>query len=158
VSSRSDALGSTARIPLFCKRTQGPFQSPGEVTKAAWAADLAMLAYARNGENRITDADFGANFRRAGLAYEKIGGSIADWNAPGTQAIFASGANLAIRAFRGTERDDPDDLVSDADTLLVPESDYLPVSQDPGPPLGHLSSSATYSPSHALCTAVFRWR
>jgi hypothetical protein len=123
----------------FSRADQVPFASAGEVAKAAWAADAAMLAYARYGEKRMVDADLDAIFGRAALAYKKIGVTDADWNAPGTQAIFAGSATFAICAFRGTERDDPDDLVSDADLVLVPESDYRPVSQDPGPALGHLS-------------------
>ena len=126
----------------FKRAADVPFQSDKSdtaITKAAWAADCAMLAYARYGERRMTDGELDANFQRAGLAYEKIGGTIADWNAPGTQAIFASCDNFALCAFRGTEKDDPDDLVSDANLLLVHESDYRPVSQDPGPPLGHLA-------------------
>jgi len=123
----------------FARASEVPFASAGAVAKAAWAADGAMLAYARYGENRMIDADLDANFGRAGLAYEKIGGTTADWNAPGTQAIFASGADFAMCAFRGTERDDPDDLLSDADVLLSHEPDYRPASQDPGPALGHLA-------------------
>jgi triacylglycerol lipase len=123
----------------FERAREVSFQNAGAVAKAAWAADAAMLAYARYGENRMVDAELDANFERAGLTYEKIGGTIADWNAPGTQAIFASGDDFAICAFRGTEKDDPDDLLSDADILLAHESDYRPVSQDPGLPLGHLT-------------------
>jgi hypothetical protein len=123
----------------FKRAGEVPFKNADSVAKAAWAADSAMLAYARYGERRMTDAELDDNFRRAGLAYEKIGGTTADWNAPGTQAVFASCDDFALCSFRGTEKDDPDDLVTDADILLVHESDYRPVAQDPGPPLGHLS-------------------
>jgi hypothetical protein len=124
----------------YFKRAGGvPFQNADAVGKAAWAADSAMLAYARYGERRMTDAELDDNFRRAGLAYEKIGGTTADWNAPGTQAVFASCGDFALCSFRGTEKDDRDDLFTDADILLVHEPDDRPVSQDPGPPLGHLS-------------------
>jgi len=116
-----------------------PFQSGDTVRKAAWAADAAMLSYARYGQTRMTDAELDENFGRAGLTYEKIGGTVADWNAPGTQATFASCADFALCAFRGTERDDPDDFASDFNIMLMHESDYRPVSQDPEPPLGHLS-------------------
>lgn len=127
------------RYVYFERAAQVPFATAGEVAKAAWAADAAMLAYARYGENRMVDADLNDNFGRAALAYEKIGGTATDWNAPGTQAVFASNNSFAICAFRGTEKDDPDDLVSDADLILVHEPDYRPVSEDPRPPLGHLS-------------------
>jgi hypothetical protein len=122
----------------FQRAADLPFQSGDAIRKSAWAADAAMLAYARYGQRRMTDAELEANFDRAGLTYEKIGGT-ADWNAPGTQAIFASCPDFALCAFRGTERDDSNDLVSDANILLVHESDYRPVSEDSRPPLGHLS-------------------
>jgi Lipase (class 3) len=123
----------------FKRAADVAFQSDDTIRKSAWAADAAMLAYARYGQRRMTDAELDANFDRAGLACEKIGGTPTDWNAPGTQAVFASCSDFALCAFRGTERDDPNDLLSDANILLVHESDYRPVSQDSRPPLGHLS-------------------
>jgi hypothetical protein len=87
----------------------------------------------------MTDVDLDRNFRRGGLDYTKIGGTPADWNAPGTQAVFASCDGFAILAFRGTERDDPDNLLSDADIILAHEPDYRPAPGDPVPALGHLA-------------------
>ncbi len=49
---------------------------------------------------------------------------IGDWNAHGTQAYFAANDQFAILAFRGTEADDPVDVVDDADLVLVPEPDH----------------------------------
>jgi hypothetical protein len=98
-----------------------------------------MLAYGRYGEKRMSDAELDANFGRARLGYVKIGETLENWNAPGTQAVFASCKDFAILAFRGTERDDPEDLISDSDLLLVHEPDYRPAPQDSGPVLGHLS-------------------
>jgi hypothetical protein len=123
----------------FRRAGEVPFQKADQTGKAAWAADAAMLAYARYGARPMTPAELDDNFRRAGLACEKIGGAPANWNAPGTQAIFASCADFALCTFRGTEKDDPEDIRSDADILLVHEPDYRPVSQDPEPPLGHRS-------------------
>lgn len=115
------------------------FGTASPVAKAAWAADASMLAYARYGQDRMTDVDLDRNFRRGGLDYTKIGGTPADWNAPGTQAVFASCDGFAILAFRGTERDDPDNLLSDADIILAHEPDYRPAPGDPVPALGHLA-------------------
>jgi hypothetical protein len=115
------------------------FASAGPIQKAAIAADAAMLAYARYGETRMTDAELDANFQRAGLDWQKIGRTPTDWNAPGTQAIFASCSDYAICAFRGTERDDPNDLANDPDILLVIEADHRPAPQDAAPALGHLN-------------------
>jgi hypothetical protein len=123
----------------FARAGEVPFAGAGEIAKAAWAADAAMLAYARYGADRMTDADLDANFDRAGLAYKKIGGRGENWNAPGTQAIFASCDEFAVCAFRGTERDDPRDVVSDLEILLVPEPDYRQVSHGLGAALAHLS-------------------
>lgn len=123
----------------FKRAGEVPFQKANQNGKAAWAADAAMLAYARYGARPMTPAELDDNFRRAGLTYETIGGTPANWNAPGTQAIFASCADFALCTFRGTEKDDPADVKSDADILLVHEPDYRSVSQDPEPPLGHLS-------------------
>jgi hypothetical protein len=123
----------------FQRAAELPFPEGDATRKSAWAADAAVLAYARYGQRRMTDAELDANFNRAGLAYEKIGPTPNDWNAPGTQAVFASCPTFALCTFRGTERDDPSDLFSDADILPVPESDYRPVAQDSTPPLAHLS-------------------
>src|SRR5215471_14183169 len=123
----------------FKRAAEAPFQKSNQAGKAAWAADAAMLAYARYGARSMTAAELDDNLRRAGLTGEKIGGTPADWNAPGTQAIFATCDDFALCTFRGTERDDPADITSDADVLLVHEPDYRPVAQDSGPPLGHLS-------------------
>jgi hypothetical protein len=123
----------------FARAAEVPFPAAGTIAKAAWAADAAMLAYARYGAERMNDAQLGANFGRAGLNFEKIGGTAEDWNAPGTQAVFASCDEFAICTFRGTEKDDPADLLADADLLMVHEPDYRPVSQSPGLALGHLA-------------------
>jgi Lipase (class 3) len=128
-----------ASYPYFSRAAEVPFVRAGAIARAAWAADASMLAYARYSENRMTDAELDENFGRANLAYEKIGGTASDWNAPGTQAIFATCDDFAILAFRGTERDDPDDLLADADLLLTHEPDYRPAPQDAGSALGHLS-------------------
>ena len=92
-------------------------------TKAAWAADAAMLAYGRYGPNPIPVAEFDAILKAAGFTHHQL---IGDWSpgAAGTQAYFAYNESFAILAFRGTERDDPSDSVTDADILPVPEKDY----------------------------------
>ncbi len=96
-----------------------------------------MLCYARYGSERMTDAELEENLARGGLTLRrKIGEDPSDWNTPGTQAYFATSDEFAVLAFRGTEADDPDDLHSDLDILLVPEPNYRASSS---PPLGHLS-------------------
>jgi hypothetical protein len=127
------------KYDYFARAREVPFVRAGTIAKAAWAADASMLAYARYGEDRMTDADLDQNFGRAALTYRKIGGTVADWNSPGTQAVFAMCNDFAVLAFRGTERDDPDNLISDADIILVHEPDYRPAPQDSVPALGHLS-------------------
>jgi Lipase (class 3) len=119
----------------FARALECPFPSGSSIVRAAWAADAAMLAYARYGQNRMTDAELDANFQRGGLKCERIG----NWNSPGTQAVFASNGAFAILAFRGTEAGDPDDCLYDANLGLVYEPDYRAVADDPRPALGHLA-------------------
>lgn len=128
-----------AQYEYFARASELSFQGANPIAKAAIAADMAMLAYARYGERRMTDEELETNFKRAGLTWRKIGGTPADWNAHGTQAVFASCPDYAICAFRGTEKDDPEDSISDADVLLVAEGDHRPASHDAGLALGHLS-------------------
>src|SRR3954471_14470222 len=110
-----------ADYKYFANAATAPFARGGSLTKAAWAADASMLAYARYGQRHMTDEELDANFNRGGLAHIKIGGTASNWNAPGTQAIFATCAEFAILAFRGTERDDPRDLSADSDLILSHE-------------------------------------
>jgi hypothetical protein len=66
----------------FARAGECAFANGSAMAKAAWAADASMLAYARYGANRMADSDLNANFGRAGLDYQKIGGSAGNWNAP----------------------------------------------------------------------------
>jgi hypothetical protein len=106
----------------FAAGSPHPFLTSSE-TRAAWAADAAMLAYGRYGRILIPDSGFDGILKDAGFAHHQ---RIGDWSegAAGTQAFFACNGNFAILAFRGTERDDPTDSATDADILLVPEKDY----------------------------------
>src|SRR5437764_279592 len=101
-----------AAVPFLTAGGAGRPDEPGlrDVAKAGWAADASMLGYARNGQERMTDAELRDNFRRGGLEVQTIGEDDADWNAPGTQAVFAAGPEFAFLVFRGTERDDPEDV------------------------------------------------
>jgi len=122
----------------FSGAGKSPFTGSDNVTKAAWAADASLLCYARYGLRRMSDDEFGQCLRAGGLTLrKKIGEDPADWNAPGTQAFFATADNFAILAFRGTEADDPQNLHDDLELVLVPEPDYKSAAS---PQLGHLSS------------------
>ena len=66
-------------------------------------------------------ADFQENLARGNLRWLN---QIGDWNAHGTQGYFAANDQFAILAFRGTEADDPVDVIDDADLMLVPELDH----------------------------------
>jgi hypothetical protein len=101
--------------------TQYPFTQSAD-TRAAWAADAAMLAYGRYGQALIPESDFSNILRSAGFAHHQL---IGDWSGgAGTQAFFAYNGGFAILSFRGTERDDPSDSATDADIVPVPEKDY----------------------------------
>ena len=127
------------QFTYFARAVEIPFMTGSAIAKAAWSADASMLAYARYGADRMADWDLDAHFNRAGLKFRKIGGTAENWNAPGTQAVFAWCDQFAILAFRGTEADDLDDSAYDADILLVHEADYRPAPSDPRPVLGHLA-------------------
>jgi hypothetical protein len=95
------------------------------LVQASWAADAAMLSYARYGARRMGSDELAENVKRAGLTLRAtIGEDPRDWNAPGTQAFFATADDFAILAFRGSEIDDPDDGGDDLDIRLVHEPDY----------------------------------
>jgi len=131
----------------FGRAKQVPFIAPDKVARdgvtdnlvrAAWAADAAMLCYARYGIKRMNDAQLRQNLEAGGLTLQKtIGEDPQNWNAPGTQAFFATAPGLAILAFRGTEADDPQDLPDDLELMLTPEPDY---KSGASPHLGHLSA------------------
>ncbi len=115
----------------------GSFAGAPYLAQASWAADAAMLSYARYGARRMDDGELAENVRRAGLTLRaKIGEDPRDWNGPGTQAFFAAGDDFAILAFRGTEIDDPGDGRDDLDIRLALEPDY---SGGSAPALGHLA-------------------
>src|SRR6266516_2988988 len=84
---------------------------------AAWMADAAMLAYGRSGSELMPAARFDSFFDRAGLTCQKIG----DWSDParGTQAFFACNAKVGVLSFRGTEKNDWTDSLTDANVVLV---------------------------------------
>ena len=112
----------------FARAKDCPFASADSVVKAAWAADASMLAYARYGVTRMPAADFQENLDRGAL---RCLNQIGDWNAHGTQGYFAANDQFAILAFRGTEADDPLDVIDDADLVPVPELDYRPDGSAP---------------------------
>jgi Lipase (class 3) len=121
----------------FSRAQSYPFAQGDTIVKAGWAADAAMLSYARYGAERMDGDELERNLERGGLKLEmKIGEDPNNWNSPGTQAFFATGDNFAILAFRGTEVDDPADARADLDILLVSERDYKGA---PAPPVLHLS-------------------
>ncbi|HEY3739853.1 MAG TPA: lipase family protein [Bryobacteraceae bacterium] len=122
----------------FARAGKCPFVGGSAVVKAAWAADASMLSYARYGAARMTDDTLKGNFARGGLEAQTIGPDLKNWNAPGTQAVFAACPEFAILAFRGTEADDHKDSAYDGDIVLVREPDSHPHAQTPI--LGPISS------------------
>jgi hypothetical protein len=105
----------------FARANDRPFAVGGPVVKGAWAADASMLAYSRYGATRMPVADFQNNLGRGSLRSLNL---IGDWNAHGPQGYFAANDQFAILAFRGTEADDPVDVLDDGDLALVPERDH----------------------------------
>src|ERR1035438_1526787 len=109
----------------FNQAGDNPFAEGNTIVKASWAADAAMLSYARYGSQRMDDQQLERNLALGGLTLRaEIGPNPNNWNAPGTQAFFATGSDFAVLAFRGTEVDDPADAYDDLDILLAPEPSY----------------------------------
>jgi hypothetical protein len=125
-----------ANYVYFARAAEKPFAGADSVTKAAWAADAAVLCYARLGPDAMPQDTFVANLARGGLTLDM---QIGDWAGHGTQGYFASNDEFAILAFRGTEAHDASDSATDIDLLLVHEPDYRPAALDPRPALRHLS-------------------
>ena len=113
----------------FAHATEHPFSEPirpglpFNPAKAAWAADAAMLAYGRFGRQPIPEATFRSILNDAGFTDCQL---IGDWSTSGrgTQGCFASNPDFAILAFRGTERDDPSDSLTDLDARPSSEQEF----------------------------------
>jgi triacylglycerol lipase len=110
----------------FAHAATYPFPATGAApeqryrVKAAWAADAAMLSYAHSGEQAMLFDEVKALVKDAGMTVcEQVG----EWTRHGTQGFFASNNDFAILAFRGTERDDPDDVAMDAEAGMNLEAD-----------------------------------
>lgn len=105
-----------------------PAGVPFNAVKAAWAADAAMLAYGRFGRQPIPEARFRSILADAGFTDCEF---IGDWsaNGRGTQGYFASNADFAMLSFRGTERDDPSDSLTDIDARPSSEQDFASGSE-----------------------------
>jgi triacylglycerol lipase len=111
--------GTDPRLPLF--------------VKAAYAADASLLSYRRWGTDPMTEQEF----KQILSGFECR--SLVTGEATGTQGYFASQEDFAILAFRGTEKDDPKDAVTDISALPVSEPDYSTAPDEPQTALRHLS-------------------
>ena len=120
----------------FERAERNPFLGGADLARAAWAADAAMLSYARYGRLPMPVSDFTGHLERGELRVQNL---IGDWKASGTQAYFAANDRFAFLAFRGTEVDDKVKEFDDVDILLVHEPDYRTVPGHPHSPLAHLS-------------------
>jgi hypothetical protein len=121
----------------YFKRAQAcPFVEGSPFVKGAWAADAATLAYGRFGKSAMPPGDFQGFLKAAGFDNVQ---QIGNWSKGGTQGYFASNGQFAILAFRGTEADDPLDVLADLDILLVDEHDFRPSPDDANLALRHLA-------------------
>ena len=98
------------------------FDGENTLVRAAWAADAAMLAYARYGLTPMTRDDVAECLSNGGL---KLNALLGNWDGHGTQGFFASNERFAFLSFRGTEKGDPIDQLDDADLVLVSEGPCL---------------------------------
>ena len=98
-----------------------PLVGKFNLLKAAWMADAAMLAYGRSGERAMSQGEVTAFLKHGGFGDPAW---LGDWSegGKGTQGYFAYTPDFAVLAFRGTEKDDQRDLVSDLKTWSKAES------------------------------------
>jgi|SRR5579864_9430677 len=103
---------------------EGPTFEPNQgfrYANASWAADASMFAYARYGKTRLAEDEFRKILSDRGFTViETIGDCFVD-NASTARGYFATNDRFALLAFRGTEKDNPNDVAADADALLVPQ-------------------------------------
>jgi hypothetical protein len=103
---------------------QTPAYQPGEPPEVslARAADASMLAYARFVRQRMALADLQAILAATGYPnVQPIGSCFAD-NINTGRGYFAFNDSHALLAFRGTEADDNNDIVADAEVDRTQES------------------------------------
>ena len=107
-----------------------------EPITAAWMADAAVLAYGRSGADLISPEKFSGFLKNAGLGYSTIG----DWSgtAHGTQGFFANSADSAVLSFRGTEKSDWTDSLTDLNILPVRVTEELPAPSAADKTIFHL--------------------
>src|ERR1022692_3763314 len=100
-----------------------PFDAtPGlHYSNVSWAADAAMFAYARYGQDRSNEAEFKGILRGAGFTTTATIGDCFIDNAPAARGFFAGNNTFAIPAFRGTEKDNPHDIEADMGIIPWPE-------------------------------------
>jgi hypothetical protein len=99
------------------------FPSPAgpAAARAAWAADAAMLAYARYGKTRMDEVELAGILHNAGFAeVQTLGDCFVD-GANTARGFFAGNDDFAVLAFRGTEGDNPNDIEADL-FALMPEA------------------------------------
>lgn len=86
---------------------------------SAYAADASMLAYARYGTTRMTEAEFKTILADAGFETRETIGDCFVANVATGRGYFAASDDIAILAFRGTEADNEHDVRADLDLFLV---------------------------------------
>ena len=104
-----------------------PSFRPGEpaAVSLSRAADASMLAYARFVQQRMVLADLQGILAAAGYpSVEPIGDCFVDGANTG-RGYFASNDNHALLAFRGTEADNNNDKLADAQIDRTPEAGAL---------------------------------
>jgi len=99
-----------------------PFQSDPNFrfANASWAADAAMLAYARYQKIRMNEADLNGILGPHFTTTATIGDCFVD-NASTGRGFFAATDTFAILALRGTEKGNNHDAKADLKLVLVPE-------------------------------------
>jgi hypothetical protein len=119
---------SGTRDDLYYPCKRGEFFPGGlPATDAALCAEMSRLAYCRQAGGFAFDQDTIANVLGGiGFTTWQFFESVGQPQSRGTHCFLAiredtdPATQLAVVAFRGTDKDDPTDLGDDADIILVP--------------------------------------
>jgi triacylglycerol lipase len=158
-----DIFYSALKDDLYfpCKRSD--FFSAGiPKSEEALCAEVARLAYCRQASNFAFDQD---KIRRVlgdvGFAEFQFFESKKDPTGQGTHAFLAlkrdanKNQQLAIVAFRGTDKDDPTDIGDDADAILVPWENAGNVHQGFAKALGEVRTGLDAALRFLKCKVLF---
>jgi hypothetical protein len=158
-----DILYSALKDDLYFPCKRGDFFSAGVPKfEAALCAEMARLSYCRQESSFAFDQNkIRGVLGLVGFAECQFFESKRDPRSGGTHAFLAlkrdgdKSQQLAILAFRGTDKDDPTDLGDDADAILVPWENAGKVHQGFAKALGEVRTELDTALQTIKCKILF---